>query len=150
MIRPPTIEQAQLISIIVDRVSATVDYKTESFSWGTLEEKREAYAFIKQLGGKPPNKTCFACWIQGLDFLRTRIGLEGMGRPASEEKAQHRMRICRECPAYHPSTRSCGRFILDAIAPIGVKIDGVMVDPCGCSMPLKTALKHAHCPAGKW
>lgn len=150
MRRPPTIEQAERIASIVERVSATVDYPTETFSWGTLDDKREAYAFIKQLGGKPPNKSCFACWIKGLDFLRSTIGLEAMGRPATPERAEQRMSICRECPAYHPTTRSCGRFILDAIAPKGVRIDGVEVSPCGCSMPLKTKLKHASCPAKKW
>lgn len=150
MRKVPTIEQAERIQHIVERVSNSIDYSTETFSWGTLEEKREAYAFIEQLGGKRPNKACFSCWIKGLDFLRTSIGLEAMGRPATSTQAEQRMGICRECPAYHPSTTSCGRFILDAIVPKGVRIDGIEVNPCGCNLKLKTKLKHAKCPANKW
>ena len=47
-----------------------------------------------------------------------------------EELAQYRLEICKVCPAYRPLTNTCRK--------------------CGCFMKLKTQLKDAKCPIGKW
>jgi hypothetical protein len=48
----------------------------------------------------------------------------------SEEEATARMSICEECPSLLKATRQCKE--------------------CGCFMKLKTKLKKAECPLGKW
>jgi hypothetical protein len=53
------------------------------------------------------------------------------GSPRSpEELSNHRMEICKACPAYRPLTNQCKK--------------------CGCFMKLKTSLENAKCPIGKW
>lgn len=149
MKRQPTIEEAKRIHQIVVEVSATVTYQPEHFSWGP--HKKEAFDLIRTLGGKPPNKSCFACWVKGLDFLRQAVNLEAMGRSVSLDKQQSRMDKCQACPAYQRKTESCGRLILDFLSPRPVPlIDGGHIIPCGCYLPAKTSLKHASCPAKKW
>ena len=43
---------------------------------------------------------------------------------------KHRLDICRSCPRYFNPTGTCKE--------------------CGCFMTLKTRLKSAECPIGKW
>lgn len=52
------------------------------------------------------------------------------------------MSICKACEHYKSSTRSCGTL------GIGTTIGDVEL--CGCVMPIKTKLKIAYCPLGKW
>jgi hypothetical protein len=47
-----------------------------------------------------------------------------------EEKANERLDICKGCPEFISLTKQCKK--------------------CGCIMPLKTKLKTASCPIGKW
>jgi hypothetical protein len=48
----------------------------------------------------------------------------------SEEEAESRMAICDSCPSLLNITKQCKE--------------------CGCFMKLKTKLKNATCPLGKW
>lgn len=47
-----------------------------------------------------------------------------------EDLMEERMAICRECPFFNPRSVRCRK--------------------CGCFMSLKTTLKQAKCPEGKW
>ena len=147
MIRKPTYEEAQRIAQIVSEVE--VRYKPDYFDW--KEHKPEAYALLKSLGHRTPSKSCFSCWIKALDQLRVAISLPPLDHGATESQAARRMALCEVCPAFHPNTQSCGRFILDAINPVPVQMeDGTMIEPCGCNLFLKTKLRRASCPAKKW
>jgi hypothetical protein len=48
----------------------------------------------------------------------------------NQDEIQRRLEICYTCPAFRKSTQQCKK--------------------CGCFMKLKTRLKEAHCPIGKW
>lgn len=48
----------------------------------------------------------------------------------SEDIQQARYSMCLECPELINLTKQCKK--------------------CGCLMPMKTKLKHAECPLGKW
>mgnify|MGYP003352943519 CR=1 FL=1 len=48
----------------------------------------------------------------------------------TKEIRQERLDICRACPHFISLTSQCRK--------------------CGCIMPLKTKLKDASCPVGKW
>jgi hypothetical protein len=47
-----------------------------------------------------------------------------------EELAAYRLEICKTCPFYRKLSNTCRK--------------------CGCFMKLKTTLKNAKCPEGKW
>jgi hypothetical protein len=47
-----------------------------------------------------------------------------------EEIVETRLEICRACEHFKPRVQQCGK--------------------CGCFMTLKTTLKKARCPVGKW
>jgi hypothetical protein len=52
-------------------------------------------------------------------------------QPRSEEElVEYRMSICTICPEFIDLTKQCKK--------------------CGCIMSLKTKLKNASCPIGKW
>lgn len=147
MIRKPTHEEAMRIDAILRGIE--VRLKPEHFSWNG--HKEEAYALLKALGHKPPTSSCFGCWVQGMNKLRMAINLPPIDHGAREGVPEARMAICYTCPAYHEATISCGRLIVDAISPKEVTdTDGKTITPCGCFLPAKTNLKHAHCPANKW
>jgi hypothetical protein len=67
------------------------------------------------------------------------------------EMANMRMAICRECPVYNSTTRTCGTP-LNKLNPFAtpVTLDGVTFKPCGCFLDLKTKMTFQDCPAGKW
>jgi hypothetical protein len=48
----------------------------------------------------------------------------------SDEKAEERYSICKSCPELFEMTKQCKK--------------------CGCFMAIKTKLKDASCPIGKW
>lgn len=144
--RQPTQHEAERIAYIVGRVHC--DLKSQTFDWG--EHKAEAFDLCRAISGYRPNKTCFSCWVRVLNILREGINLDPIDHPAPKELADKRLDICRVCPAYHATSASCGRLILDALYPEPVNIDGRMVNPCGCSLHLKVHFKRAKCPAGKW
>jgi hypothetical protein len=67
------------------------------------------------------------------------------------EMANMRMAICKECPVYNSTTRTCGTP-LNKLNPFAqpVTLDGVTFKPCGCFLDLKTKMTFQDCPAGKW
>lgn len=145
----PTIEQAQRIHDILREVE--VRHADQYFSWGKQDNGKAARELCHQLTGYRPRRSdCFSCRVKVLDTLREAVGLPPLSRPISPEKSQQRLEICHSCPAYHPTTQSCGRLLLDAINPKPVEIDGKLVNPCGCFLPLKTSVKQSSCPAHKW
>ena len=144
--RPPTIEEATRIAQIVREVEVT--YKPEAFDW--KEHKVEAYAILDAMGVKFSKRSCFSCWVGTLNKLRTSIGLDPFDHGTTAERAAFRMDVCTTCPAFHATTQSCGRLVVDALFPEPVMIDGEEVKPCGCWLKLKVTLKHATCPAGRW
>ena len=144
--RPPTLAEAERIAVIVREVE--VSYKPDAFDW--KEHKPEAYAILTSMGESFSKRSCFACWIGTLNKLRTSINLDPFDHGTSAERAAFRMDVCTTCPAYHASTQSCGRLVVDALFPEPVMIEGEAVNPCGCWLPAKVNLKHATCPAGRW
>ena len=67
------------------------------------------------------------------------------------EMANMRMVICRECPVYNSTTRTCGTP-LNKLNPFAtpVTLDGVTFKPCGCFLDLKTKMTFQDCPGGRW
>ena len=49
---------------------------------------------------------------------------------SQEELVAYRLEICRACPFFRQKSQTCKK--------------------CGCFMTLKTTLKNAKCPVGKW
>lgn len=49
---------------------------------------------------------------------------------SQEELVAYRLEICRGCPFFRKLSQTCRK--------------------CGCFMTLKTTLKNAKCPVGKW
>lgn len=60
----------------------------------------------------------------------------------SNQTKNDRLDTCRTCEHYVAQTQSCGTLIL------GKKVGNAQL--CGCVMPIKTTLKYAECPLGKW
>ena len=59
------------------------------------------------------------------------LDLFNPNQPRSEEELKaYRMSICRTCPFFSKTGERCTK--------------------CGCFMTLKTTLKKAKCPVGKW
>ncbi len=110
---------------------------------------KEAVAESVRLGYRP-RSSCNVCRLKVVDTLRTSVGLGLARRPASATLREERMGICATCPAYRAETKSCGRLILDAVNPDPVEVDGRLVKPCGCFIPLKAAFRSEHCPANFW
>lgn len=150
--RPPTYAEAERIELIVREVEVAL--KGESFDW--KEHKAEAYAILTEMGEPFSKRSCFACWIGTLNKLRQAIGQPPIDHGTTAARAAFRVDVCRTCPAFHATTESCGRLVVDALFPEPVMIDGESVNPCGCRMTDfglwkgKASLKHAVCPANKW
>jgi hypothetical protein len=62
------------------------------------------------------------------------------------EIADTRLEICRACKHFVKKTASCGTLILGKTIQHKKK----KIKLCGCAMPIKTKLKIASCPIGKW
>ena len=148
MRKTPTLEQAERIARILQAV--TLDIKGRSFNWGSPENKSEAIALCQDLSGYRPSTHCFSCYLKVVNILATSVGLPPYDHGVTYSIKQRRLEICATCPAYHTSTRSCGRLIVDALNPQPVSMDGENIIPCGCYLPLKAGMKHAKCPANKW
>ena len=110
---------------------------------------RDAVAMSVSLGYRP-RSGCNVCRLKVVDTLRTSVGLGLARRPASVSVREERMAICATCPVYHEGTKSCGRLIVDAVNPDPVEVDGRLVKPCGCFIPLKAAFRSEHCPGNFW
>lgn len=73
-----------------------------------------------------------ASWEKRKEELRQANPLHLLGKEnrVDEETANKRYKICIECPELIQSTKQCKK--------------------CGCFMKVKTKLKGASCPIGKW
>jgi len=67
--------------------------------------------------------------VKPWDFLKSKSA-GSMGERSSDEEAEKRISICQGCPRFVKATTQCLE--------------------CGCIMKLKTKLKQASCPIGKW
>jgi len=56
--------------------------------------------------------------------------------------ASERIAICEACKHFRKKTRTCGTPV------VGNKVGNKRL--CGCFMDIKSTLKFAHCPLGKW
>jgi len=61
---------------------------------------------------------------------------------SSPTLASDRIKICEACKHFRKRTRTCGTPLK------GNKVGSKRL--CGCFMDIKTALKFANCPLGKW
>lgn len=104
----------------------------------------------KRLTGYLPTSSCSSCQRTLHDKLRTLAGLTYARTPLAHDRVAARKAICHACPAYHPSTDSCGRLILDAVSSHPVMIEGKAVHPCGCIITLKAMFRSETCPGNFW
>ena len=67
-----------------------------------------------------------------------------------------RLETCRKCKFFKPATQSCGTLLIGGtVTPEAEKENSVRhykakIKLCGCVMPVKTKLRFASCPAGRW
>lgn len=135
--------------------------------WPSAATKSRVYAFANDNGTSlNPSTSCPKCDLQVVDVVRKAAGLTALAQEARTRVILERKRLCQggdgktavlstPCPAYHPSTDSCGRVVLDALPLVReeVEVGGVMVQPCGCrlfGLFGKARLSDSKCPAGKW
>lgn len=140
--RKPTRAEAQEINEILGAV--TYD-KAPYFG----SHWRRACELCYDLTGYKPPGQCTTCRHAVHDRLREAVGL-GIARRPKESVRNKRIAICHACPVYKAHTDSCGRFILDALSPRPVLVDGTEVLPCGCNITLKATFTSEQCPANKW
>ena len=74
--------------------------------------------------------TPYQQWKKNLGTTRPWDMLNPNTEYVEKEESDRRMDICKACP-----------FLIKAIN---------QCQKCGCIMHLKTKLKHAECPVGKW
>jgi hypothetical protein len=74
--------------------------------------------------------TPYQQWKKNLGTTRPWDMLNPNTQYATEEEAEKRMDICKQCPFLIKATNQCKK--------------------CGCIMHLKTKLAGAECPVGNW
>lgn len=69
-----------------------------------------------------------------------------------EQNINKRMEICKSCPIFKPSDKTCNSKLW-----INPDTDEVSITPksrfirgCGCHLEFKTRSPYNHCIAGKW
>jgi hypothetical protein len=155
-----TPNQDAAIRGILSRVSYV---PKQMVSWGIAPDGSKDWntvrALTRELAAYNPSGSCMGCHFRALNILREAVDLPPVGGEASESLRTRRLAVCRgvspdhsdACPAWHPSTDSCGRLLVDALSPDPVKMeDGHMVMPCGCAVSVKSAFRFFRCPANKW
>jgi hypothetical protein len=145
MARKATQQEAQHVNDILSRVT----YDGSPF-FATTSDWQQACAFAKAFKGYTPPSNCSSCRHHVHDILREAVGLGTARRPTKEASYAERLATCHECPAYHSTTDSCGRLILDAFSSQPVVIDGENVYPCGCIVSLKAKFTSETCPGNRW
>ncbi len=148
--------------------------------WPSPATKSRIYAFANLHGHSlNPSNSCPACDTEAVDAVRKVAGLPSMAKEARARVIMERKRACQggdgktavlsdPCPAYHPSTDSCGTVVVDGLVrganavlqSVGlagvnteVEVGGRMIQPCGCRLfgVLGAARIETHkCPAGRW
>ena len=76
------------------------------------------------------NKSAWQKYKENLGSTRPWDFIDPNTEYAEESLSQERYSICAACPEFMKSTKQCKK--------------------CGCFMALKTKLKDAECPIGKW
>ena len=76
------------------------------------------------------NKSAWQKYKENLGTTRPWDFIDPNTEYAEESLSQERYSICSACPEFMKSTKQCKK--------------------CGCFMALKTKLKDAECPIGKW
>ena len=142
----PTAEDIATANAIIARTVVGQKNRVK-FAKGDFET---ASHLSKKYTGYSPSSFCNSCRLALFDRLRDIVGMSYARFPMEEDRIATRKAICHGCPAYHPSTDSCGRLILDAISSHPVTIDGTEVHPCGCIVSLKAMFKSEKCPGNFW
>jgi hypothetical protein len=146
MPRKATPEEAAKVNDILSRVT----YDGSPY-FATTADWQQACAYAKAFKGYVPTSAgCSTCRHGVHDILREAVGLGSARRPTKEARYQERLATCHGCPAYHSTTDSCGRLILDAFSSHPVVIDGENVYPCGCIVSLKAKFTSETCPGNRW
>lgn len=130
---------------------------TTVIDFGGPVNKAWAFAFAQRMGRNIGNPSeCPPCNIEAANELRKAVGWPILVDTVPPNIHTTRLRMCQgdgtapKCPAYHTTTHSCGRLIVDAITPKPIKVDGRMIEPCGCEVDLKARFASQQCPAGRW
>lgn len=76
------------------------------------------------------NKSAWQKYKENLGTTRPWDFIDPNTEYAEESLSKERYSICSSCPEFMKSTKQCKK--------------------CGCFMALKTKLKDAECPIGKW
>ena len=142
----PSHLELETINAILSRVTIS-KREVPIFARGDWEAAKH---LSKRLTGYTPSSLCSTCQRTLYDKLRSLAGLTYARKPLPDDRIAARKAICHACPAYHPSTDSCGRLILDALSSHPVNIDGVDVHPCGCIVSLKAMFRSETCPGNFW
>lgn len=146
MRRNPTPQERDQIHALLERF--TIDEKNAINA--SLEDLKELDRWGLEIAGHRRAGSCKLCWIGLMDAVRKAVGLAPARRPVAEQKANDRLAMCHSCPVYHSTTGSCGRLMIDAIAPKPVIVNGVSVNPCGCIVALKVLFGSETCPGNFW
>lgn len=69
----------------------------------------------------------------------------------NKEMFEYRMGICKACPIFNHTTRTCGTA-LSKLNPFNEwqEMNGVRFKPCGCFMDVKARMALQECPAKMW
>lgn len=69
----------------------------------------------------------------------------------NKEMFEYRMGICKACPIFNHTTRTCGTA-LSKLNPFNEwqEMNGVKFKPCGCFMDVKARMALQECPAKMW
>ena len=69
----------------------------------------------------------------------------------NKEMFEYRMGICKACPIFNHTTRTCGTA-LSKLNPFNEwqEMNGVRFKPCGCFMDVKARMSLQECPAKLW
>jgi hypothetical protein len=82
------------------------------------------------MGLEENNKSAWQKYKENLGTTRPWDFIDPKTEYAEESVSKERYSICSSCPEFIKSTKQCKK--------------------CGCFMALKTKLKDAECPIGKW
>lgn len=142
----PSAEDIAIANAIIARVIVGTKRLT-NFAPGDFDT---AVHLSRKYTGYSPSSTCNACKVALHDKLRDMVGMSYARDPLDNDRIATRIEICVNCPAFHPSTRSCGRLVLDAVSSQPVNINGENIYPCGCLIDLKARFKSEQCPGKFW
>ncbi len=113
----------------------TVDRPATQEELSSIESTEKMLAVEKTL----PSSLNMARGLAVEQWRSLKLFLRGKRVICESHKAQHRWRICKDCPA----------LLYDETNPDTNKKDGRCVE-CGCFMNVKVHYESAECPKDKW